>query len=137
MATIRFAFLAEYAKAEPTGTVTALQAGLERVTVDASSQSAPLHLASVIVQDGEGDAAQATLTVTTTAPDELYSLSQSIDLPAPQASTPSTTAFAVRIDIPVVGEGIYRIDIGLGEEVAVSIPLRIDLQAAEHAQSMS
>jgi hypothetical protein len=126
MATLEFAFLAEYAKVEANATITAVGAGVRGVGVPAENGEFVIFVAgSVDRERGEGAAA---LTITVEAPHDKYQMSQSAAMDAaPSTGDFATTVFAFGLNVPVVGLGKYAVRLELNETEVGNLDLWVGL----------
>ena len=125
MATLDFAFLAEFAKVEATATITAVGAGIRGIAVLGDTGGEVLvYVAGGVDRDrGEG---QASLTVTVEPPGKEYKLDQTAGMePAPATGDYATTVFALGLNIPVISFGRYEIGLLLNDEQAGKLDLWI------------
>jgi hypothetical protein len=132
MASLDFAFLAEFAKIEATATITSVGAGIKGIGVLPDPGSIQIYVAGGVSRDlGEGE---ATLTMTLEAPNAEYSLSRSETMsPAPTRGDFSSTVFAIALEVPIVGYGKYQVQVAINDEVAQTLPLWIALAPSDRA----
>lgn len=122
MASLDFAFLAEFAKVEPSATVTAVGAGIRGITLVGEGSTVQLFVAGGVDRDrGEGE---ASLTITVEPPAKEYSISQSAIMePAPVEGAYATTVFAIAIVIPIVASGRYQLLVSVNDQVEKTLDL--------------
>ena len=134
MASIGFAFLAEFAKVEANATVTAVGVGVRGVLATSEHDEITLFLAGIVNRDLGED--ETTLSVTTEGPDKIYSVTQSAVMdPARDTTDWAVTAFALRIGIPLAGEGKYKIALDVGDSDRTEIDLWIKIVDAVYPQT--
>ena len=116
MASIEFAFAAEFAKVELNGTLTSVGAGVRGLALDRDQPQFGIFIAGCVNREQSESAAE--ITVTIDSPDGHFSITQSMNMEAiePGASDFATTVFAVRQEIPVSGEGKYVIRLDVDED---------------------
>jgi hypothetical protein len=121
VADLDYVFLADYARVDPAGTLTAIGASYTIVTAQALPTT---HLLSVAgrVRSTLG-APPVNLEVKLNAPDGRYSIALSAELaegpsPRPYAGNRLGHLFAITTGVPLVAEGLYEVEIHLdGEQV--------------------
>lgn len=114
MASLQFAFLAEYAKVESSATLTAIGAGIRGVGVSGESGEFDIFVAGSVDRDhGEG---AVMLSITLEAPKGAYRLTQSGAMEqAPDTGEFVSTVFAFRLNVPVVGLGKYIVTLEMND----------------------
>lgn len=135
MASLEFAFLAEFAKVEANATLTAVAAGLRGVACAPNAERITLFLAGgVNRQHGEGS---LDLVATTIAPGELYSLERTVEM-EPVDGAPgdfAVTVFAIQLEIPIVGDGRYVVRVAAGGEHPRDIDLWLKRDSSDAVAS--
>ena len=129
MASLEFAFLAEFAKVETNATITAVGAGVRGVLLNPRHEQIGVYLAGCVNRAPGEEAGE--LTVTTVGPEGIFALERTIDMEPVEdgASDFATTVFAVRQDVPIAGEGRYEFRLSVGEEESKKIELWIKIQS--------
>lgn len=108
--------MAEFAKVETSATLTSVGAGLRGIAISPGAERIGVFLAGCVNRDpGEG---KVELAATTVGPSDVFFLERTVDMDPVDAEPGdfSTTVFAIQLEVPVVGDGLYKVRVAIAEQ---------------------
>lgn len=131
MPDLDYAFLADYARVDPSGTLTAVGASYTQLTTDAVPST---HLLSVAGRvRSKAGAPPVGLEIILRAPDAAYTMTLGAELQEGPGTRPYADGrigllFAVTAGVPIVAEGLYEVEVRLEGEARRLLVFEVKLR---------